>query len=94
MDHQHGGVTLMPADSCHDSMSHIFGDHGPPRSPEVASAVHSLIDMLTVVLGSLEQLHRQSLDERGQQQLDRAEWSAEHAGRLAHQILASASSPP
>jgi signal transduction histidine kinase len=44
-------------------------------------------NLLTIALGSLEQLRRQSLDERGHMQLERAEWSVQQAGRLAQQIL-------
>jgi hypothetical protein len=36
-----------------------------------------------IALGSLEQLRRQSLDELGHMQLERAEWSVRQAGRLA-----------
>jgi signal transduction histidine kinase len=53
-----------------------------------AGTVHDLCNALTVVLGSLEQLRRQPLDARGRQQLDRAEWGARHAGRLARALLA------
>ena len=58
--------------------------------PDMASVVHDLADALTIVLGSLEQLRRQPLDERGQRQLERADRGAERAGQLAHQILALA----
>lgn len=54
-----------------------------------AGAVHDLNNLLTVVLGSLEQLRRQSLDGRGQGQLDRAQWGVRQAGRLARQVLAA-----
>lgn len=57
--------------------------------PAAASKVHDLCNALTVVLGSLEQLRRQSLDRRGQEQLDRAEWGAQHAGQLAREFLAA-----
>lgn len=56
----------------------------------LAGSVHDLRNMLTIVLASLEQLRRQSLDARGQQQLERAEWSARQAGQLARELLASA----
>jgi hypothetical protein len=43
---------------------------------------HQMRDMLTAVLGSLEQLRQQSLDEHGRQQLARAEISAWGAADL------------
>lgn len=51
---------------------------------------HEFNNLLTVVLGSLEQLRRQPLDERGQKQLDRAEWGVRQAGRLSRQVLSFA----
>jgi len=48
---------------------------------------HEFNNLLTIVLGSLEQLHRQPLDERGCEQLERAEWGVRQAGRLARQVL-------
>ena len=53
-------------------------------------AVHELNNLLTIALGSLEQLRRQALDERGQTQLDRAQWGVEQAGRVARQMLSLA----
>jgi signal transduction histidine kinase len=63
-----------------------------PRRVEVlgemaAGVAHEFNNLLTIALGSLEQLHRQSLDERGHMQLERAEWSVRQAGRLAQQVL-------
>lgn len=49
---------------------------------------HEVNNLLTVMLASLHQLRRQPLDERGQQQLDRAERSAREVGRLVGQMLA------
>jgi signal transduction histidine kinase len=56
-----------------------------------AEVAHEFNNLLTVVLGSLEQLRRQPLDERGRRQLERAEWSARQAGRLTRQMLSFAS---
>jgi signal transduction histidine kinase len=52
-----------------------------------AGLAHEFKNLLMIALGSLEQLRRQSLDERGHRQLERAEWSVQQAGRLAQQIL-------
>jgi signal transduction histidine kinase len=52
-----------------------------------AGVAHEFNNLLTIALGSLEQLRRQSLDERGHMQLERAEWSVRQAGRLAQQVL-------
>ena len=52
-----------------------------------SSVAHEFNNLLTVVLGSLEQLRRQPLDDRGRKQLDRAEWGMRQAGRLADQML-------
>jgi signal transduction histidine kinase len=56
-----------------------------------AGFAHELNNLLTVMHGSLEQLHRnQALDERGQKQLERAEWAVRQAGHLTQQILSFA----
>lgn len=56
-----------------------------------AGFAHELNNLLTVMQGSLEQLHRhQALDERGQKQLERAEWAVRQAGHLTQQILSFA----
>lgn len=52
-----------------------------------AGLAHEFNNLLTVVLSSLDQLRRQDLDERGKGQLERAEWGARQAGRLAQQVL-------
>ena len=52
-----------------------------------AGVAHEFNNLLTLVLGSLELLHRQPLDGRGEQQLQRAEWGVRQAGRLAQQVL-------
>ena len=52
-----------------------------------SSVAHEFNNLLTIVLGSLEQLRRQQLDDRGRDQLDRAEWGTRQAGRLADQVL-------
>jgi signal transduction histidine kinase len=63
-----------------------------PERVEVIGAMatgvaHEFNNLLTIVLGSLEQLRRQTLDERGLEQLERAVWSVHQAGRLARQVL-------
>lgn len=52
-----------------------------------AETAHELANLMTVVLGSLEQLRRQPLDEQGQRQLSRAEWGTRQAARLTRQVL-------
>jgi signal transduction histidine kinase len=49
--------------------------------------VHELSNLLTIMLGSLEQLRRQSLDEKGHQRLGHAEAAAYRAGQLLHQCI-------
>ncbi len=51
-----------------------------PRDGLGADVAHELANLMTVVLGSLEQLRRQPLDKQGRQQLARAERGP---GRLA-----------
>ena len=63
-----------------------------PKRMQVIGAIatgvaHEFNNLLTVALGSLEQLRRQTLDERGREQLERAEWSVRQAGCLARQVL-------
>lgn len=48
---------------------------------------HEFNNLLTIVLGNLEQLRREPLTERGHRQLTRAEWGARQAERLATQML-------
>lgn len=64
---------------------------GGADDPGVATAgmVHDLNNALTVVLASLEQLGRQPLDGQGRRQLDRAQWGARQAARLARRMIAS-----
>src|SRR3954447_5438071 len=70
--------------------------HQPPRAEALGAIAvdiaHELNELLTIALGSLEQLRRQPLDERGQQQLERAEWSVRQAGWLTKKVLSSFSS--
>jgi signal transduction histidine kinase len=51
---------------------------------------HEFNNLLTIVMGSLEQLHRNPLTPRGKSQLERAQWGVQQAGRLARQVLAFA----
>jgi signal transduction histidine kinase len=51
---------------------------------------HEFNNLLTIVMGSLEQLHRNPLTPRGRSQLERAQWGVQQAGRLARQVLAFA----
>ena len=51
------------------------------------SIAHEFNNLLTIVLGSLEQLRRQPLNKRGHEQLTRAEWGAHQAERLTRQML-------
>lgn len=44
-----------------------------------ADLIHEFKNLLTVIAGSLEQLRRQQLNDRGQQQLARAESGAQRA---------------
>ena len=50
---------------------------------------HELNNLMTVVLGSLEQLQRQVLDERGKAQLDRAQTAVAQANALLHDLVGS-----
>jgi hypothetical protein len=47
---------------------------------------HSLRELLTVLLASLEQLERQSLDDRGREQLKRAERAAREISESINHI--------
>ncbi len=58
-----------------------------PAPPPSEDLVHQLNNVLTVVLGSLEQLHRQPLNERGKAQLERAQWGVAQAGDLVRQVI-------
>lgn len=56
--------------------------HGGIQFATAVEAAHELRNLLTVLLGSLEPLHRQPLDERGRRQLARAEQSARQLWEL------------
>ena len=58
--------------------------------PLGADTAHELANLMMVVSGSLEQLRRQPFDERGQQQLARAEWGVRQAAQLMRQVLSQA----
>jgi len=58
--------------------------------PLGADTAHELANLMMVVSGSLEQLRRQPLDEREQQQLARAEWGVRQAAQLMRQVLSQA----
>lgn len=64
-----------------------FASAGVVGRPVAADAAHELANLMTVVLGSLEQLRGQPLDSQGHQQLGRAEWGARQAARLTRQVL-------
>ena len=49
------------------------GSSGGPSTLRTMDFAHQMRDLLTVVVGSLEQLRRQPLDEQGHHQLTRAE---------------------
>jgi len=68
----------------------MYGAANRATLPGITTAgkAHHLCDALTIVLGSLEQLRCRPLGEREREQLDRAEWGARHAGRLAREIFA------
>ena len=55
-----------------------------------AGVTHEFSNLLTIVLGSLQQLRRQPLDAHGEEVLDRAEWGARQAARLVRQVLSLA----
>ena len=67
-----------------------FADAATMDRLAAAEAAHELANLMTVVLGSLEQLRDQPLDEQGHQQLGRAEWGARQAARLTRQVLSRA----
>ena len=55
-----------------------------------ADIAHNMANVLTIILGSLEQLRRQPLNEQGRHQLARAEWGARQAARLTQRVLPQA----
>lgn len=52
-----------------------------------ASVAHEFNNLMTVVAGSLEQARKHPSNERQANQLARATWGTEHAGRLTQQML-------
>lgn len=62
---------------------------GGPADAGTNGVAHEFNNLLTVVLGSLEQLGRQTLDQRGREQLERALWGVRQADRLARRMLSA-----
>ena len=58
-----------------------------PAGMTAADAAHELNNLMTVVLGSLEQLQRQTMDERGKLQLDRAQTAVAQANVLLQHLV-------
>jgi signal transduction histidine kinase len=78
-----------------DVMAAVEAHHDQARRIEAlglvsAGVAHEFSNLLTVMLGSLQQLRRQSLDAHGEEQLDRLESSARQATRLLRQFLSLA----
>ena len=68
----------------------LLAAKGQDRIHVQADLVHDLSNMLTVVLGSLDLLSRQPLNQQAQRQFDRAQWSAGRAGKLTQRMLTTA----
>ena len=60
-----------------------------PTDMTPADAAHELNNLVTIVLGSLEQLQRQILDERGKAQLHRAQTAVAQANLLLQHFVVS-----
>ncbi len=58
-----------------------------PPGMTAADAVHELNNVMTVLLGSLEQLQRQPMDGRGKTQLERARQAVEDANQLLQHLV-------
>jgi signal transduction histidine kinase len=73
-------------------VAHAPGDGPSPRGQILAALApgiaHELNDLLTIAMGSLEQLRRQSLDGQGAEQVSRAEGALRQVTRLTGQMLA------
>ena len=52
-----------------------------------AGVAHEFNNLMTIIRGSLEQARRDPRSEQQALQLTRAEWAADHAGRLTQQML-------
>ncbi len=59
-----------------------FAPRAEASGSMTVEVAHEFSNMLTIVLGSLEQMRRQPLDDQGRQQLARAEWGARRACAL------------
>ena len=70
-----------------DAVAELRSERAALLGSMAAGLAHEFNNLLTVVLSSHNQLRRQPLDERGRAQLERAEWAARQAGRLAEQVL-------
>jgi signal transduction histidine kinase len=72
-------------------VAHTPGKDPSPRGQILASLApgiaHELNDLLTIAMGSLEQLRRQSLDGQGKEQVSRAEGALRQITRLTGQML-------
>jgi signal transduction histidine kinase len=81
-------VCAMHNPNAHDHDAHQSGIEPRVELPDTLTVdtAHEFRELLTIALFSLKQLQRQSLDDRGREQLQRADRAVDQIGEIINRI--------
>jgi hypothetical protein len=75
-----------PNASDHDGQTETMPSRTEPSATLTVTIAHEFRELLTIALFSLEQLQRQSLDDQGREQLQRADRAVGQIGKIINRI--------
>jgi hypothetical protein len=75
-----------PNASDHDGQTETMPSRTDPSATLTVAIAHEFRELLTIALFSLTQLQRQSLDDRGREQLQRADRAVGQIGEIINRI--------
>jgi hypothetical protein len=75
-----------PNASDHDGQTETMPSRTEPSATLTVAIAHEFRELLTIALFSLTQLQRQSLDDRGREQLQRADRAVGQIGEIINRI--------